>query len=627
MAWSGVPWRPSFDAAAKSVCLVVLLAIEGFARPSIQAGVTSLLLDSEPGEFIGDGKFYFYTPADGILAPSPIPPPPGFPEYDVRLSFSNISLREFWIMGFSAPVGETLAVGVYDNAVPLVRRAPDQPALDVHGNARLCINTFGRFDVKQVGFDAGGALEAFWATFEQTCTGAVLRGEVRYNADVPVVLGAPSRLNVIEERHLSFGVEGFDTDGHPVTLTAGGLPPGARFEDAMDGTGRYDWTPGIGQAGLYWFATQGRSIGGDTDTVYTRVEAFPDFDEFDRAIPFSTLPFMLRVDDPEASRAADDPICLDPPQEAAWGTVWYAFTPLDDVRVHAGSMSLSPALSVYTGERGALEQVTCNPRFARFDATAGSSYYIMVGTPAPESALTFRAEALPPPPANDDFDSATVVDALPFGDIVDTSGAIADQDDPGPCGSGTRAPNVWYAYTPAQDTRVTIDTVGSSYRALVAVFSGPPEVLVPGACTISRLSFTARAGMTYHVMIADPFPSTIGSLLQVAFTGAPAVDIEVTVDPDGRFDPHSGAATIHGTAGCSRPAAIVVSGIVEQGNQKVRGAFEALVTCGGASGWEAEVIPDPAAGSRHQRFSGGPAMAVVTAFGVPEDNPDDRADA
>jgi hypothetical protein len=52
------------------------------------------------------------------------------------------------------------------------RQEPDQPRLDVNGNARGCLNTFGRFWVKQVRFDAGGTLIAFWATFEQACVGA-----------------------------------------------------------------------------------------------------------------------------------------------------------------------------------------------------------------------------------------------------------------------------------------------------------------------------------------------------------------------------------------------------------------------------------------------------------------------
>jgi hypothetical protein len=104
----------------------------------------------------------------------------------------------------------------------------------------------------------------YWATFEQPCAGALLRGEIRYDADVPVVLSAPSRRNILEGRILQFEVEGFDTLGHPVTLTASGLPPGAGFDDAGDGTGSFDWAPAPGQSNLYWVATHGESMGSAT---------------------------------------------------------------------------------------------------------------------------------------------------------------------------------------------------------------------------------------------------------------------------------------------------------------------------------------------------------------------------
>ena len=617
--------RPRVLTPAKTLRLApVLLVLGAAAGPASLAGVTSLLLDSEPGEFIGGGEFNFYTPADGTLAVPPYPPPPPFPEPDVRLTFAGFSL--IWSLEFAAPPGESLAVGAYENAVPVYRQGPGQPGLQVSGNARGCVNTFGRFEVKQVGFDTGGTLAAFWATFEQTCAGAVLRGEVRYNADVPVVLSAPSRRTAFEGHNLSFGVEGFDAQGDPVALSATGLPPGAAFIDAGDGTGHFDWTPGLGQAGPYWLALHGQGTGGDNDVVYTRVEAIPDFDDFDHPVPFSTLPFVSRVDSPEASSAADDPLCLGPSGGTDWGTVWYAFTPVEDARISAGMVPNHPytAVSVYAGERGALEQLACDSHYARFDAVAGRTYYIMVGFSEPDFPLTFSAEALPPPPVNDDFDAATVVGALPFSDSLDTRGAIAEREDPGLCGDGPQVPNVWYAYTPAQDLRVTVDRTGSNYFATISAFSGAAGSLVPVGCDRARLSFTAHAGQTYHVMIAGSL-SAFGSLLQVSFTGAPALDIGVSVDPDGVFDPRSGTAAIHGTARCSRPARIVVSGALQQDRDRVQGDFEAIVACTGVTAWRAEVVADPG-GGRHGRFTGGPAAAAFDAVGVPDDNPDDAAE-
>jgi hypothetical protein len=643
--------KPHLITAAKPLWLApVLLILSAAAGPGSLAGVTSLLLDSEPGEFIGGGEFNFYTPADGTFAVLPSSPsPPPLPGADVRLTFRATGFRlfwslEFWNLEFAAPEGELLAVGAYEYDARFPR-LPGQPRLQVNSDAGICLNTFGRFEVKQVDFDADGTLAAFWATFEQTCADAVLRGEVRYSADVPVVLSAPSRRTAFEGQNLLFEVEGFDTQGHPVALSATGLPPGADLTDAGDGTGHFDWTPGLGQAGLYWVGLHGQGMGGDTDVVYTRVEAIPDFDDFDHPVPFSTLPFVSTVDEPEASRAADDPICLDPSWETEWGTVWYAFTPVEDVRINAGAARMLPfppvedvrinstrippiplytAVSVYTGERGALEQLACDSVYARFDADAGQTYFIMVGFSEPDSPLRFQAEALPPPPANDDFDAATVVGALPFSESLDTRGAIAEREDPGLCGDGPQLPNVWYAYTPEEDTRVTVDTAGSTYFAQITAFSGPRGLLVPVGCDDSRLSFTAHAGRTYHVMIAGSL-SSFGSLLQVSFTGAPALDIEVSIDAEGAFDPHRGIAVIRGTARCSRSARIVVSGILQQGGEKAQGDYEALVACTGVTGWRAEVAADRGR-SRHGRFTGGPATATFEAVGVPDDNPDDAAE-
>lgn len=531
--------------AFKPLLLAAALLALSAAGPGSLAGVTSLLVDSEPGEPIGRGEFVFLTPDDGwffnggfLIGPSPPSPFPSIPENEVPVLFSGFKVS--WSLRFAAPPGEPLTVGVYENAVPVFGRQPGEPGIDVTGNARACFGASGRFEVKQVAFDADGRMISFWATFEHICAGATLRGEVRYDADVPVVLSAPSRRNVLEGRNLRYGVEGFDTDGLPVTLTASALPPGAVFDDSGDGTGIFDWIPGSSQTGFYWVATHGESLIGETDTVYTRIDAIPDFDEFDRAVPFSpppfpqsTLPFVSRVDNPEASRAGDDPICLDPPWAEDWGTVWYAFTPQEDLRLHGSILATSTlppglfppgsapedgaALSVYTGERGALEQLACQHGYARFNAIAGETYYIMAGLPEPEAPMTFLAEQLQNIPPNDDFDDATIITALPFSDAIGAESAIAEHDDPGQCGDGLASPNVWYAYTPSEDTQLRINAAASSYSVPITVFSGMRGALVPVECGISRVSFTALAGETYHVMIAGTIASP-GSLLQVVFT-------------------------------------------------------------------------------------------------------------
>src|SRR6266545_3924344 len=61
-------------------------------------------------------------------------------------------------------------------------------------------------------------------------------------------------------------------------------------------------------------------------------------------------------------------------------------------------------------------------------------------------------------PANDDFDSATVIAALPFSDSISTADATTAGDDPSCTGNEH---TVWYAFTPTQDGIIMADTVGS----------------------------------------------------------------------------------------------------------------------------------------------------------------------
>jgi len=234
----------------------------------------------------------------------------------------------------------------------------------------------------------------------------------------------------------------------------------------------------------------------------------------------------------------------------------------------------------------------------------------------------------PPPPPNDDVAHATVVGTLPFSATLDTRGATPAADDPGPCiGNAGPVSTVWYSFTPAEDTRVTVDTTGSDYFNLISVrsvFSGPgPSIAIGPNCASYRLTFSAYAGRTSYVMIGSPF-GIPGGRLVLSITGRPLLSIQSSVAADGLIDPRAGAALIHGSVTCSRPAQITVHGRMEQGPASVAGAFEVDVTCDGTAAWSARVIPD-ATGSRHGRFTGGRASVSFFAVGAALDDPGEFA--
>lgn len=123
----------------------------------------------------------------------------------------------------------------------------------------------------------------------------------------------------------------------------------------------------------------------------------PRIDDFDRAKEVTELPFARTVDVKRATRADDDPTCRD-----TGHTVWFKFTPSTDMRLIARvrGKKTAAAVSVWTGERGALTDVECNEYRPILEAEAGTTYYFMVGTFRNRRGgeIRFRLTEAPPPP-------------------------------------------------------------------------------------------------------------------------------------------------------------------------------------------------------------------------------------
>jgi hypothetical protein len=85
-------------------------------------------------------------------------------------------------------------------------------------------------------------------------------------------------------------------------------------------------------------------------------------------------------------------------------------------------------------------------------------------------------------PANDDIASATVIPGLPFADDpLDTTEATTAPDDPDCVGNG---PTVWYAFTPAADVSVLVNTFGSDYDTTLSAYTDSPSSLTQIAALI-----------------------------------------------------------------------------------------------------------------------------------------------
>jgi hypothetical protein len=216
---------------------------------------------------------------------------------------------------------------------------------------------------------------------------------------------APSSVTTYERQPISLPVSAVDMLGRHVTLSATGVPVGATFVDNGDNTGTLSWFPVEGQAGAYTVTFRGANGAGNIETTFTTITVIaapPVNDDFSTPIVIGDVPFTNTQTSAKATTAVDDPFCT-----ASSHTVWYAFTPSINSRVEINTFGsdYDTTLSVSTGTRGALTQITCNDNSGRgsqsrvrFDAVAGVTYWIMAGSYYYSAGGHLVLNLLPAPP-------------------------------------------------------------------------------------------------------------------------------------------------------------------------------------------------------------------------------------
>ncbi|HUS60960.1 MAG TPA: hypothetical protein VMY34_02110 [Acidimicrobiales bacterium] len=119
------------------------------------------------------------------------------------------------------------------------------------------------------------------------------------------------------------------------------------------------------------------------------------------------------------------------------------------------------------------------------------------------SAPPARAEG-----SNDNFASATLVDAMPFEIKGDTTSATLEGGEPQPSCSQTET-SVWYRLDQTEALRVNATTVGSSFDTVLAVYRGTSfadlrEVACndDGAGLMAQTSFKTLAGQSYFIQLS-----------------------------------------------------------------------------------------------------------------------------
>jgi hypothetical protein len=148
------------------------------------------------------------------------------------------------------------------------------------------------------------------------------------------------------------------------------------------------------------------------------------------------------------------------------------------------------------------------------------------------------------PPSNDDIGGATLIATFPSTTTLDTSEATTAPDDPPMlCGNDPNSATVWFRLPPSTDGRVTLDTFGSTYDTVIAVFGGAPGALTPIVCSDdvagtrqSEIRFSARPGTDYFIDVAAYSTSAGGQLALAAHLQPPILvpmDIVLLQDETG----------------------------------------------------------------------------------------------
>jgi len=156
---------------------------------------------------------------------------------------------------------------------------------------------------------------------------------------------------------------------------------------------------------------------------------------------------------------------------------------------------------------------------------------VVVGAAVPAQAATGPQQASRVAAVvNDDFDNALIVSAIPYSDAQDVITATTAADDPAlPCAYDQQKYNtVWYRYTPSTGDTMVFNKWGSSYSAVLAVWTGTRGSLTNQACsTEAQVELAVIEGTTYYIEIARfadsiyPEPTSLNLVFSVWSASTP----------------------------------------------------------------------------------------------------------
>ncbi len=222
----------------RSLFRMVALVCSFSGAASASAATTYLYLNSQPGDYVGGGATYNFTPADGTFTVTN-------GSSTVNVFFNTSDYSQSWTLQFGTPQSMNFAKGQYVGAQRTPFRSPTRPGVDVGGDGRGCNTDTGQFLVSDFALASDGTVARLALDFEQHCEGAVpaLYGSIRYNSSVSKV----SRLGVGS----AFTLKGNTGTGDALVTLALSIPS----TNAV--TVQYSTADATGKQGIDYVSTTG----------------------------------------------------------------------------------------------------------------------------------------------------------------------------------------------------------------------------------------------------------------------------------------------------------------------------------------------------------------------------------
>ena len=130
----------------KRICIFLFVLAISVLTATANAQVTSLALNSDPGDFVGGGQSLFLTPADGTFNATT--------NFDSGVSVSLFGPTHFWFLDFAATGHVPLTVGTYTGATRFPFQAFSEPGTaTAFGPLRFSSPTVSNTSCAEPGFD------------------------------------------------------------------------------------------------------------------------------------------------------------------------------------------------------------------------------------------------------------------------------------------------------------------------------------------------------------------------------------------------------------------------------------------------------------------------------------------